>query len=117
MSKKYEFTGEIKVVKGHILHRIRALRDIELYNVKEGDLGGWIEKEPNLSHEGSCWVAEEACVFGYAQVSDDAKVFGYAKVSGHAWISGHVHVYGYACISDNAQVSGDVWIYGDAHIS
>ena len=49
--KKYEFTGETKVNDdGVTLHRIRALRDT--WYCKKGDLGGWIEKEENLSHEG-----------------------------------------------------------------
>ena len=37
-----------------ILHRIRRIRD--------GALGGWIEEERNLSHEGSAWIADEAQV-------------------------------------------------------
>ena len=43
--RKYEFTGEVK----DGLNRIRALRDIPEFGVKAGDLGGWIEKERNLS--------------------------------------------------------------------
>lgn len=39
--KKYEFTGEEKVIDNHTLHRIRAMRDCGI--VKAGDLGGWIE--------------------------------------------------------------------------
>lgn len=50
---KYEFTGETKVINdwGRIvtLHRIRAV--IEFGMIKVGDIGGWIEKEKNLSHE------------------------------------------------------------------
>ena len=50
--KKYEFTGETKVIndwRGEVtLHRIRAV--IEFKNVSVGDIGGWIEKEENLSH-------------------------------------------------------------------
>ena len=39
---KYEFTGEVKNIGGKILHRIRAVRDIQGHNVKAGDFGGWI---------------------------------------------------------------------------
>lgn len=67
--KKYEFTGEVKNIGGKILHRIRAVRDILEHNVKAGDLGGWIEKEANLSHDGSAWVSDEARVYGEAQVA------------------------------------------------
>ena len=50
--KKYEFTGETKVIddwRGTVtLHRIRAV--VEFGLIKVGDIGGWIEKEENLSH-------------------------------------------------------------------
>ena len=52
--KKYEFTGETKTVFGRTLHRIRAILDFG--DVKAGDIGGWVEKESNLSHEGDAWV-------------------------------------------------------------
>ena len=51
-NKKYEFTGKTANVGKHILHRIRALRDFG--DVKAGDLGGFIESEGNLSHDGEC---------------------------------------------------------------
>ena len=60
-SKKYEFTGEIKNDAGRMLHRIRALTNFG--TVKAGDLGGWIEKEENLSQDGNCWVYGDAIVY------------------------------------------------------
>lgn len=74
MSKKYEFTGETIEVDGGVLHRIRALRD--LGDVEAGDLGGFVENEDNLSHNGSAKVYGNAKVFGNARVSEDAQVFG-----------------------------------------
>lgn len=62
MNRKYEFTGEIKKWIGRTLHRIRAVRDFG--DVKAGDLGGWIEKESNLSHDGDAWVYGNAWVSG-----------------------------------------------------
>ena len=56
--KKYEFTGETKEIRllfrTATLHRIRAT--VAFGIVEVGDLGGWIEKEENLSHEGKAWV-------------------------------------------------------------
>lgn len=72
-NKKYELTSETKIVVNKTLHRIRALRSFA--DVKTGDLGGWIESEKNLSHDGNCWVYDNA------RVSDDARVFGNALVS------------------------------------
>ena len=31
-------------------------------NVKEGDIGGYIESEDNLSQAGTCWIYDEAKV-------------------------------------------------------
>ena len=77
MNTKYEFTGEEKEVLGRILKRIRAIKDFG--DVKAGDIGGWIEKEENLSHKDSAWVYGNARAFGSAQVYGDAWVFGDAE--------------------------------------
>ena len=74
--KKYEFTGEIKVVFGINFKQIRAI--INFGCVVAGEIGGWIEKEENLSQSGDAWV------YGDAKVSGNAKVFGDAKVYGNA---------------------------------
>lgn len=52
MEKKYELTDEILEVGGRVLHRINALRNFG--NIKQGEIGGWIENEDNLSHCGDC---------------------------------------------------------------
>lgn len=77
--KKYELTSEsITLPDGTRLYRIKALRDFG--NVKAGDLGGFIEKENNLSHSGDAWVG------GNARVGVNAQVGGNACVSGNAGI-------------------------------
>ena len=80
--KKFEFTGETKTInlffRTATLHRIRAVAEFGL--VKIGDLGGWIEKEENLSHEGKAWVWGNAEVWGNAKVCGDAEVFSASHV-------------------------------------
>lgn len=80
--KKYEFTGETKEIRllfrTATLHRIRAT--VAFGIVEVGDLGGWIEKEENLSHEGKAWVWGNAKVWGNAEVCGDAKVFSASHV-------------------------------------
>ena len=75
--EKYKFTGETKTIDlpfGTVtLHRIKAV--VEFGLVKVGDLGGWIEKEENLSHEENAWVCDNAWVCGNAKVYDNALVF------------------------------------------
>ena len=92
--KKYEFTGEVKVKFGVTLKRIKALIDFGI--VKKDDLGGFIEKEENLSHENNAWVSGNAEVSGNARVYGDARVYGNARVYGDAWVSGNARVSGNA---------------------
>lgn len=80
MNKKYRLTDNTKIVNGVTLHQIQALRAIPSYGVKEGDMGGWIEKEGNLEHGGDSWISGNACVSEDARVSGDAKVGGDARV-------------------------------------
>ena len=125
--KKFKLTSEFIVdISGVKLFRIKAL--IEFGNVKAGDLGGYIEKEENLSHMGNAWVSGnaqvsgDAWVSGNARVSGDAQVFGDARVSGNAQVfgdaqvSGNARVFGNARVSGNAQVSGNARVFGDARV-
>ena len=58
--------------RGDNLFRVVALKDFG--NVKKGDIGGFIEKEENLSQEGLCWVYDNALICEGARVSDNARV-------------------------------------------
>lgn len=139
MNKKYEFTDETTKVDGHTLHRIRAVRCFS--DVKAGDLGGWIEKENNLSHEGYAWVYGEGKVYGKAHVignarvcnhaqvynnalvsrnavvGDNAMVYNHAIVYGNALVLYNAKVYGYASVCDSALVGHQAKVYGFANIS
>lgn len=86
--KKFELTTDRIEENGTTLYRIKAL--IDFGDVKAGELGGYVEKETNLSQYGNAWVYDDAWVFdnarvyGDAQVCDDARVFDNAQVSGNA---------------------------------
>ncbi len=80
--KKFELTSEFVTFLGKKLFRIKAL--ISFGNVKEGELGGFVEKEENLDQSGNAWVYGDAWVFGNARVYGDAWVYGDARVSGNA---------------------------------
>jgi len=108
MGPRYEFTDETKTVDGHVLHRIRRLSD--------GKLGGFIEKEENLSQEGSCWVDDNAKVYDDARVYDNAHVYGNAIVYGSAQIYDNAWVCNNAKVYDDAQVYEHAKVYGDAQV-
>jgi hypothetical protein len=137
--KKFELTAETNVLLGRTLYRIRALRAFG--DVDKGELGGFIEKETNLAHEGNAWVSgnarvfnnawvsgnaivsgnawvsDNARVFNNALVSDNARVFNNARVSGNAEVSGNARVFNNAIVSGNARVSGASEVYGNAKVS
>ena len=93
--KKYTLMDtDTKVLFGRKLFRIKA--NISFGNVKEGDLGGYVEKEKNLDMSDNAWVSGNAKVSGNAEVYGDAEVSGDAKVSGNAWVSGDAKVSGNA---------------------
>lgn len=80
--KKFELTNEFVTNSyGAKLFRIKAL--ITLPSVKAGELGGYIEKEGNLSQYGNAWI------YGNAWVSDDAQISSDARVSDDALVCGN----------------------------
>lgn len=90
--KKYELLndGIIEIGPDKNLYRIRALRDFR--DVKKGDLGGYVESEDNLSHEGDCWIFNDARVFGGAYISGDSKIFNSVTVFGAAEVSENAYI-------------------------
>ena len=112
---KYELVMDDTIeVDGHILHRIRALKDFD--EIKKGDLGGYIEKEINLSQHGHCWIYDNACVYGDAEVRDRALVMNHAHVFGKVKILDSSRVGGYAKIFDNACIRNYSCVFGEAVI-
>ena len=107
--KKFELTTEfITNALGKKLFRIKAL--VEFGSVKAGELGGYAEKEENISQDGNAWVSGDARVYGNAWVSGDARVYG------DAWVHGNAKVFGNAEVSGDARVYGDAWVHGNAKV-
>ena len=109
--KKYIMTADTIVFGGIKLSRIKALRDFG--NVKNGELGGYIYSENNLSHYGTCWVSDNAqvrdnaFVGGSAQVRDSAIVCDFAIVRDQATVSDIAIVGGSAIVEDDSRVTGE----------
>ena len=126
--KKYELILNDSIELANCkLFRVRAL--INFADVKVGDLGGYIQSEKNLSHDGDAWVADNAKVWGEAEVSENAKVlgeakvfykakvFGEAEVSENAKVYGSAQVAGSSKVSGHALVSGNVLVWGEVEVS
>ena len=56
--KKFKLTDETIQFRSTTLYRIKALKTFA--HAEKGELGGWIEKESNLSQKGDCWISDEA---------------------------------------------------------
>lgn len=117
-SKKYVIT-DICHPDDRFLRRIRATRDIlggidgNFVMVKKGSLGGYVMNESNLSHEGPCWIYDNAIVKNYAKVLDSASIFGTSLMChesiarGNAGIYDNARLKGSSVIQDNALISGN----------
>ena len=102
MDKKYVLIDETITVNNKTLYRIKAIKDFN--DVKAGDLGGFIEKEENLSHYYNSWV------YGNAKVFDNAEAFD------NAWVYGNAEAFDNAEVFSNAQVFGNAKVFEDAVI-
>ena len=129
---KYKITSKTKTnSSGITLYQIEALRTFTTADgttINKGDLGGWIEKEDNLSQDDKAWIYNNAEVYGKAKVYDNAevwgsakvysnaKVYGEAKVCGNAKVYGEAKVFGDATVHYNAELYGDAAVYGSAEL-
>ena len=121
---KYELTDETIEWKGHILHRIKALKDFRCngFSITTGQLGGFIESESNLSQEGNCWVNYNASIYGDAKVYenaillDDSFAHDNARIHGNAIIHDEARIYDNAEIYDCAEIFGNAQVYGSSKV-
>lgn len=113
---KYRIT-DIRHPLNPKFRRIQALCDINP-NVQKGDLGGYVEKEWNLSQQGKCWIYDDAVSCECAKVQKDAQMFGFAQAKGWAMVTGEASMSGHsladgqtyvkdAAIKDHAIICGE----------
>lgn len=143
MDKKYEILKDHAItMNGSTIYRIEALKDFG--DVKAGDIGGFVESEENLSHEGPCWIYGDAMVYhnakikdnavvrdyahvyndaqvlqnaiveGHTRVFDESYIFGNARIKDNANVFGHGRVNGFATVQDNATVFDNARVYGES---
>ena len=114
--KKYKLSDETKTLPwGTVLHRIVATTTFTLacgLVVNAGDVGGWIEKESNLS--GNAWVSDDAMVYANARVFGNALISRYAEIYGDARVFGNAKITDNACVHRNAVVCGNAWVRDNA---
>lgn len=114
---KYRLTEEsteITTGSGLVkLYRIEALRAFG--DVEEGEVGGWVEDESNLSFEegDTSWIYDESKVYGQSVVLRNSKVWGNSDVSGNSKVSGSSVLSQYSYCEDsvlhNSSVSNSLF--------
>lgn len=130
MYAKYRLNPDRKIELGEnqanrkkkTLYGIISLVEIPKHGVRTGDSGGYVESEANLSHIGSCWIAENAIVMDNAFVGGDAIVSGSSKVTDNAKVNSSARVEGNSVVADEAVIEGhatvlDSIILNEAYIS
>ena len=113
--KKYELLQDDTItIEGLTLYRIRALRNFN--GVIAGELGGYIEHERNLSHDGNCWLYDNAKAYDCARVTDGARLYDNSQASGSAFISTRAMMQGNSVAKGNTIIRGTVNISGNSII-
>ena len=121
--KKYELTNETKVMPtGETVYRIKALRDFDTtYKpVKAGDLGGWVQSEDNLSHDGGCWLFDDATGYqnskrtGNAVGYNRSRQFGWSRQFGNSEQFGNSQQYGDSRQFGNSEQYGNSQQFADS---
>jgi len=114
-NKKYKLLKKDTIKVGNtILYRIQSLKDFK--GVRKGELGGYVEREDNLSHDGLCWVYDNARIYNNAWVYGNAQVYGNAEVYDNAEVYGNARVYGDAWVYNNTEVYGNARVYGNTEV-
>lgn len=67
-NKKYTFTGKTLNIYGKNFYQIKSLKDFA--DIREGDIGGYIEKEYNLPHDDNSWIGPNVIYGGKYQIKN-----------------------------------------------
>lgn len=108
-NKKYEILMDEENTiewKGHTLHRIKALRDFN--DVRKGDIGGYVEKEKNLSHYGDCWIYDDAKAMDNSRVYDNSAMYDDSEMYDNSIMCNNSKMY------DNSEMHGNTEMHSNS---
>ena len=81
-------------------HQIVATKDISVYGVKKGDLGGWVEHVSNLEQEDDSWIYEGGISCGNAIIK------GSSTIGRDVWVSDECIVTDFSHFRGNIRLNG-----------
>ena len=113
--KKYKLLLDDFIVLNEVkVFRIQALRTFG--DIKKGELGGYVQKEENLSHDKNSWISEDAKAFGNSRIFENAWIYGTSQAFENCRIFGDTKIFGNAEIFGDALIFGKTRIHGDTKI-
>ena len=113
--KKYEILMDEENTieyEGHILHRIKALKDFE--DVEKGDLGGYVEDYTNLSQYGNCWIYNDAKAMDNSKIYDNSIICDNSIMCDHSRIYDNSEMYGNSRMYNNSVMCGNSTMFGNS---
>lgn len=118
---KYRLTENSVEYKGKTLYQIESLTDFEIttgfgFQVKKGDLGGYIESESNLSQQGNCWIGENVYVLDNAKIENNAFIDCVCIVQDNSRVFEQAYIEDGGLKTYRTNISGQAQIYGNAFI-
>ena len=100
--------------EGHILHRIKALKDFE--DVEKGDLGGYVENKNNLSQDGNCWIYNDAKAMDNSRIYDNSIIRGNSIICDNSRMYDSSEIYGNSRMYNNSVMCGNSAMYGNSRM-
>ena len=116
-NKKYEILMDEKNTiewQGRLLHRIRALRDFG--DVKKDDIGGYVEKEKNLSQCGNCWIYNNAKAMDNSLVHGNSKMFDESEIHKSSIMFDNSEMHDYSVMYNNSKMYDNSVMYDNSRM-
>ncbi len=114
--RKYRILEDDTIVVDDVtLYRIEAIRSFS--NVPRGTLGGYIQAEKNLSHEGNCWIYNDAKAMDNSKVMKNGKMYNLSCIKDNARLLGNSKMYNNSIMKDFAVIKGEVYLYDNTKVS
>jgi NDP-sugar pyrophosphorylase family protein len=114
LNKKYTLSETVKVGQKEF-YRIKAIKSFG--NIAEGEYGGLVESEDNLSHDGNCWIYRGAMASDNSRVRDNAQLKDFSAISGNALIEGKAIISGFSEVTQSAVIRDNSKVYDVSLIS
>lgn len=125
--RKYELIKTEKAKKYSKEHntelfQVRALKDFvaetpyERVQVYEGDLGGFIENECNLSQTDNCWLLDRCFILNNATLRENACLltlkddWGWVVLQDNAIVEGNATIWSNTVLSEHCIIKDEVYL-------